>query len=172
MAPMSRHVSFRSKYHDDFLTQATCANLPITMQLSDLQFTYDRVAKHYAETFFDELSKKPFDRELLDDFASTVHKQGLVCEIGCGPGQIAHYLRERGVEICGIDLSAQMVAEARRLNPEICFEQGNMLALKKADASFVAIVCFYAIIHIPRPDVHRALAEFYRVLQAIVNHQS
>ena len=32
----------------------------------DLAGTYDRVAKPYAEQFFTELDRKPFDRALLD----------------------------------------------------------------------------------------------------------
>ena len=47
---------------------------------------YDRVAENYAAEYFDELGRKPFDREVLDEFAASVRSQGLVCEIGCGPG--------------------------------------------------------------------------------------
>ena len=46
---------------------------------------------------------------------------GLVCDMGTGPGHIARYLYTQGAEVCGIDLSPEMVAQARRLNPEIEF---------------------------------------------------
>ena len=35
------------------------------MQPDDFRSSYDAVAEVYAKTFFDELSRKPFDRELL-----------------------------------------------------------------------------------------------------------
>jgi len=130
-----------------------------------LRNTYDRVAKHYVNEFFKELSRKPFDRELLDRFAEGVQGQGTVCEIGCGPGQIARYLKDRGADIFGIDLSEEMIAWARKLNADISFEQGNMLYLDASDDAWAGIVSFYAIIHLRRSDVPLAFAEFYRVLK-------
>src|SRR5436853_4943952 len=132
---------------------------------SVLEASYDRVVKRYADEFFDELQRKPFDRELLDQFAERVRGQGKVCEIGCGPGQIARYLQDRLVSMCGIDLSAEMVKWARRLNPDISFQRGDMRALEMPDASLTGIVSFYAIIHLKREDVPRALSEMHRVLK-------
>ena len=130
-----------------------------------LKQSYDRLAREYARRIFHELKDKPLDRALLDRFAGRVKGVGIVCDIGCGPGQVARYLRDRGVEIVGVDLSAGMIEEARRLNPDIEFRQGNMLALDFADASLSGITSFYSIIHIPRDEVTKALAEFRRVLE-------
>jgi SAM-dependent methyltransferase len=58
-----------------------------------------------------------------------------------------------------------MVRWARQLNPDISFEQGDMLALNTPDASFAGIVSYYAIIHLRREEVPRALRELHRVLQ-------
>lgn len=85
--------------------------------------------------------------------------------MGCGPGHVARYLHERGAQVCGIDLSPDMVERARRLNPGIEFRQGDMLALDAADGAWAGIVAFYSIIHIPRGDVVRALRELRRVLR-------
>jgi SAM-dependent methyltransferase len=131
----------------------------------ELEASYDRVAEQYAGEFFGELERKPFDRELLDRFAESVRAEGPVCEIGCGPGQIARYLQDRGVSMRGIDLSREMVRWARRLNPDIPFEQGDMLAPDLPDASLAGIVCFYAIIHLRREEVTRALGQMYRALR-------
>ena len=67
--------------------------------------------------------------------------------------------------MCGIDLSPEMVKFARRLNPDISFERGDMLALDLPDDSLNGIVSFYAIIHLKREDVIRALKEMCRVLK-------
>jgi ubiquinone/menaquinone biosynthesis C-methylase UbiE len=131
----------------------------------NLKSSYDCVAERYATEYFNELDRKPFDRELLDTFADSVRGQGLVCEIGCGPGQIARYLQDRGLKMHGVDLSDEMVKCARRLNPDISFEQGDMLALNAADESFAGIVSFYAVIHLKREDITRALTEMRRVLR-------
>lgn len=131
----------------------------------DFQKSYDSVAEDYALNFLDELDKKPFDRKMLDWLAEKVGGRGIVCDMGCGPGQAARYLSERGVESCGIDLSPEMVKKAQKLNPEISFRQGNMLSLDNvADASLGGIAAFYSIIHIQRADLNRALSELKRIL--------
>src|SRR5207237_994704 len=117
---------------------------------SDIADSYDRVARQYAAEYFDELARKPFDRAVLDEFAADVRGPGLVCELGCGPGQVARYLRDRGVEMCGVDLSQGMVERARALNPDITFTQGDMLELDAADGAFAGLVSFYAVIHLRR----------------------
>ena len=134
------------------------------MSKSDLQAGYDRVAEHYATEFFEELKRKPFDCQLLDQFAESLSGTGVVCELGCGPGQVGRYLKDRGVEMWGVDLSPEMVRVAARLNPDIPFSQGDMLALSFPDDSLAAIVLFYSIIHIQRDAVPQALQEMSRVL--------
>jgi len=133
---------------------------------TELQNSYDRVAQKYAEQFRDEMSKKPFDRKMLDLLAEKINRRGVICDLGCGPGQIARYLHGRGVKACGIDLSPEMVRQAQRLNPDIPFQQGNLLELTELAAdSYGGIAAFYSIIHIPRSSVVTALRELKRVLR-------
>jgi ubiquinone/menaquinone biosynthesis C-methylase UbiE len=134
-------------------------------QLENLQASYDRVAEEYAHRIFDELQYKPLDRQLLDRLADSVPDGGIICDMGCGPGQIARYLRDRGAQVIGVDLAAQMIAQARRLNPDIEFQQGNLLALDVEDEAWAGIAAFYSLIHVPREEVMTALLELQRVLQ-------
>ncbi len=133
---------------------------------TDLQGSYDRVAAEYAERFRREMDHKPFDRKMLDWLAERVGGAGAICDVGCGPGQIAAYLRTRSAETCGIDLSPEMVKQAQRLNPDITFRQGNMLSLTGiSDNAFGGAAAFYSIIHVPRPAVVDALRELRRVVR-------
>ena len=133
--------------------------------IQSIQQGYDRVADEYARHIYAELDNKPFDRELLSRFASAVKGNGQVCDLGCGPGHIARFLQNTGADIFGLDLSPGMLEEARRLNPEIAFRQGNMLALDLADNSLAGIVAFYAIVHFPSTDLPQAFREMARVLK-------
>lgn len=133
--------------------------------LTSLQSSYDRVAEEYARRIYNELKDKPLDRQLLDNLAERIANQGIICDMGCGPGHIARYLLERGADVMGIDLSAGQVEQARRLNPGIEFRQGNMLDLDIPDGAWAGIAAFYSIIHIPRSDVASALRELKRTLQ-------
>jgi SAM-dependent methyltransferase len=93
---------------------------------------------------------------------------GPVCDLGCGPGQVARYLHDRwhqhGLDVFGIDLASEMVAEARHRNPRLRFEQGTMLALDLPDGALGGIAAFYSIVNVPRADQPRAFAELHRVL--------
>ena len=137
----------------------------MSQQRLTIQTSYDLIASEYGEEYFDELANKPLDRQLLNRFAAEVIGKGPVCDMGCGPGQIARYLFEQGVEVIGVDLSQGMVEEARRRNPDIEFKQGDMMALDVEDDAWAGIAAFYSIIHIPRPEVIKALQELRRVLR-------
>jgi SAM-dependent methyltransferase len=137
---------------------------PFDDQARNTEASYDSVAGEYADEIYGELAGKPFDRDLLDRFAQRT-RGGLVCDLGCGPGQIARYLRDRGVDAFGLDLSAGMLAQARRLNPDIQFVQSSMLGLGLCNEALDGIAAFYSIIHIPRQLVPSALAEMQRVLK-------
>ena len=111
---------------------------------SDLESGYDLVAEHYATEFFAELARKPFDRQLLDEFAKSVAGQGKVCEFGCGPGQVA-----RSSKIAALKCTA-LRSRRRRLELQLgltltSFSQGNMMATEFAADSFAGVVLFYSI---------------------------
>ena len=137
---------------------------PIT-QLTQLQATYDSLAEEYARHIYDELSHKPLDRELLDRFAAYVKESGPVCDLGCGPGHVANYLAQRGVNICGIDLSERMIEIARRLNPGIQFTQRNMLNLAIENGTWAGVAAMYSIIHFPPTGLPAVFREMHRVLR-------
>ena len=104
--------------------------------------TYDRVAEEYVRRIFHELDHKAFDRELLDQFADQVRTAGPVYDLGCGPEHVTRYLKERGVRVTGLDLSAAMVDQARRLNPDSEFVRGDMTALEVPTGTLAGIVDF------------------------------
>jgi hypothetical protein len=66
-----------------------------------IEASYDQVAQQYTEAFFEELARKPFDRQLLDTFAERIRRRGMVCDLGCGPGHVARGLGHITVDTCG-----------------------------------------------------------------------
>ncbi|MDD4690529.1 MAG: class I SAM-dependent methyltransferase [Eubacteriales bacterium] len=125
---------------------------------------YDIIAEEYARLYFNELEKKPFDRSILLRFSELTRDMGTVCDIGCGPGQIGHFLNQNGVKVIGIDVSEKMIKEARKLYPGIDFEQGDMFSLRFDDSYLAGIVTFYAIVHLFLMEVELVLREFKRVI--------
>jgi ubiquinone/menaquinone biosynthesis C-methylase UbiE len=136
-----------------------------TQTTDSVRESYNKIADAYARRYADELQHKPLDRELLSRFAVSVKGQGEVCDLGCGPGHIARYLSNQGVHICGLDLSPRMIDQARKLNPDISFRVGNLIALDIGDESLAGIVAFYAIVNIPESSLPTVFAEMWRVLK-------
>ena len=134
----------------------------ITQSIRD---SYDTLADEYAQRIFNELQHKPLDRELLNRFAAEVAGRGEVCDMGCGPGHVARYLRDAGTTVFGLDLSPRMVERARQLNPDISFREGNMMALDLREGTLAGITAFYAIVNLAKESLPLVFREMERVLQ-------
>jgi SAM-dependent methyltransferase len=130
----------------------------------DVRESYDSAAEAYAEHLATELAGKPLDRHLLNRFAEETRGRGLVADLGCGPGHVTRYLQEQGVTMVGIDLSAEMVHVARRLNPGLDFQVGDVRQLDLPDAALAGAVAFYAIVHFEPAELGAVLREVRRVL--------
>jgi ubiquinone/menaquinone biosynthesis C-methylase UbiE len=133
--------------------------------INNIERMYDRVAKEYAEVFSEEHAKKPKDQEILRRFSRDVGDKKPVWDFGCGPGQTAKYLTDLGMEISGLDLSEEILKQARTLHPEIHFRKGNILELEFDDDSIAGVVAFYAIVHFTEEQVETAFREVFRILQ-------
>ncbi|MFB9462888.1 class I SAM-dependent DNA methyltransferase [Streptomyces cinereospinus] len=126
---------------------------------------YDAIAEDYAHHFRDELASRPVERALLTAYAELVGATGEVADLGCGPGRTTARLASLGLRVFGLDLSAGMLAVARRENPGLRFEQGSMLDLDLPDGHLAGVVSFYSSIHTPGELLPALFAEFARVLR-------
>jgi SAM-dependent methyltransferase len=141
------------------------ARAALRTAINKVEESYGIVADEYVRRIFHELKGKPFDRQLLDRFAQAVGGDGIICDLGCGPGHVAHYLRSRGANVVGADLSLKMVENARRLNPGIEFFQADMLSLNVEEEAWDSIVAFYSIVNIPRSRLLDTFREMKRTLK-------
>ncbi len=127
---------------------------------------YNLAAEKYHVLFADELDKKEFDREILDEFSSYFSKDSIVCDAGCGPsGHITGYIFNKGIDIIGIDISEKCVEIAQKINPLIKFERGDISRLGYDDNYFDGIISYYSIIYTPKKFIPSILNEFKRILK-------
>jgi ubiquinone/menaquinone biosynthesis C-methylase UbiE len=106
----------------------------------------------------------PWARELIER-ARPIGPADRVLDLGCGTGIVARLLRERlggGATITGVDASAEMIATARALAPELAFHEGNAMKLPFGDASFELVISQQMLQFVP--DRAAALRELRRVL--------
>ncbi len=134
--------------------------------LSTARAAYDAVAARYAKLYRAELDRLPLDRALIGAFAELVQAAGggPVADLGCGPGRITALLHSLGVDAFGVDLSPEMIAQARLAHPDLRFDVGSMAALELRDGALGGLLAWYSVIHTPPEQLPQIFAEFHRVL--------
>lgn len=132
-------------------------------RLNKIRSNYDTLASAYAREISGELDHRPLERKLLQKFAAAC--DGLICDLGCGPGHVTEYLSRFNANVIGLDLSAGILKQARARHSEIIFLQGNMLELPFTAAKLAGIVAFYSIIHFDSNQIACAFAEMSRVVK-------
>ena len=84
--------------------------------------------------------------------ADRIRRAGVrsVLDIGCGSGQVASMLRDRGLEsYCGIDFSRKRIAWARETCPEFRFVRGDFFEVEELRSTeYDAVVCTEVLEHI------------------------
>ena len=87
----------------------------------------------------------------------SVGPEDVVLDIGCGIGRLTRALAGRGREVVAIDVSADMLAQAKELNSHldnVTWLQGDGASLAGVEpASIDAIVSFVVFQHIPDPAI-------------------
>lgn len=86
-----------------------------------------------------------------------------VLDIASGPGYVARELADRSMKVTALDFSSVMVATARKLYPNIRFEEGDAHKLSFPDNSFDAACMNFGILHLDSPE--DAVKEAYRVIK-------
>lgn len=123
---------------------------------------YNALSHHYRG---DEDNPEPYGR-WLSDLLTRLPKRGDVLDIGCGCGvPVARSLAVAGHRVTGVDISDVQIERARSLVPDATFIRADATALDLPDESFDAVVCLYALIHMPldrQPRLLHGIARWLR----------
>jgi ubiquinone/menaquinone biosynthesis C-methylase UbiE len=89
-----------------------------------------------------------------------------VLDVGCGPGLLSLALAERAGQVTGIDLTPEMLEQARALQGELAigniqWQQGDILPLRFPDGAFSIVVTKATFHHLTDPAA--VLAQMIRV---------
>jgi SAM-dependent methyltransferase len=127
---------------------------------------YDAVSDQYAEKYQDEILLKPVVQGFIGDFLQGIPGNEIICDMGCGPGQVARYLhRNLGRPAEGIDLSPKMIETASRINPDISFKCADILAMNETNL-YAGIIGLYFIVNFPPEHLHLVFDKLFRLLKA------
>ncbi|MBA2363070.1 MAG: class I SAM-dependent methyltransferase [Chloroflexia bacterium] len=125
-----------------------------------MRATYDTIAASFAE----QTARRPVQYEEVGRrFLALLPVGSSILEVGCGAGRDMAWLEAQGTVVTGVDLSPGMLAEARRLVRGPLLEM-DMRHLDFPDSAFGGIWCMASLLHLPKAEAPRALAEMRRVL--------
>jgi cyclopropane fatty-acyl-phospholipid synthase-like methyltransferase len=136
-----------------------------TQNTTEVTAAYNEVARTYADKYQDEILFKPKVGEFLADFVAAVPPDGVICDMGCGPGQVARYVHHRlGRAAAGIDLSPEMIRIAAELNPSIPFRAADVLQMTETEV-YEAIIGLYFIVNFPVAVLDELFGKLHRLLK-------
>ena len=128
--------------------------------------SYAAVAASYAEQLCDELTDLSFESWLL---RRVVELSGgaPVIEVGTGPGHVAAFLAEAGADVTGLDLTPEMVDEARRRYPDVNYQVGDLRRLMRPHThdGWGAVLAWYSLIHLAASELPAAIGSLARPLR-------
>ncbi len=138
-------------------------------QVATTRDFYDAAARKYVEFVGTDISaatESPIDRSILVAFIELIKRQAIsrVVEVGCGPGRVAAFMADHGLDVIGVDVSRAMLGIARTAHPQIEFEEGQLDALPIESGVLAGAICWYSIIHTPPDRLAECFDELARVL--------
>lgn len=119
--------------------------------------TWNKIADIYQDKF---MNMDIYDHS-YDLFLSHLKEQASVFEIGCGPGNITHYLlsKKPGLKIKGTDVAPNMIALAAKNNPSASFEVMDCRTIDTLKNKFDAIVCGFCMPYLSKEDCEKLIAD-------------
>ncbi|MBD0257877.1 MAG: methyltransferase domain-containing protein [Cytophagales bacterium] len=136
-----------------------------TQNTPEVTAAYDQVARTYADKYQDEILLKPKVQAFLADFVAAVPPDGIIADMGCGPGQVARYVQGHlGRRTAGIDLSPEMVRIAAELNPTIPFRAADVLQMTETEV-YDALIGLYFIVNFPVATLDSLFGKLHQLLK-------
>ena len=114
---------------------------------------YTGFAEVYDE-LMEDVPYKEWSERIISIMRDYDIKDGLVLDLGCGPGILLERFAQAGCEVYGIDSSNQMLALAEKRVPAAHLALADLRDELPAEwgSGFAAIISTYAIHHIPDAD--------------------
>jgi ubiquinone/menaquinone biosynthesis C-methylase UbiE len=130
---------------------------------TDLIKIYDDLAEYWGK----EIAKPDWGLDELNDFVTLVKKSGgkKILDLGCGSGIQSKQLLQAGLEVIGLDLSPEMIRQAKKRIPKAKFIVGDITKMDFPKESFDGVFAQASLLHIPKKLVPKVLGSIHKILR-------
>ena len=112
---------------------------------------YDAIARAYCR-YWGPFSVRRFLPVLEQLLLPRLPEEAHILDLGCGTGNLARVLWEKGYHVTGVDISLEMVREARNLAPDVEFLHQDMRTFKRENTFHATIALFATLNHLLKTE--------------------
>ena len=124
--------------------------------LEKVKLDYDTIASEFSQT-----RKAPWAE--FETFKSKIPPHATIADIGCGNGRLIESL-PKDITYTGIDISKNLLSEAKKLHPTKAFTEGSLLDIPLPPNSVDVTFCIATLPHIPSRELReKAIHELIRI---------
>jgi len=102
---------------------------------------------------------------LLAKWIQRLPADARLLDLGCGGGQDAGDLDRRGYRVMGVDRTSALLTEGRRRYRSLSLVRADFRFLPFQAKSFDGLWAGASLMHLPKPDARRTLADLYRLVR-------
>jgi ubiquinone/menaquinone biosynthesis C-methylase UbiE len=125
--------------------------------------TFNKHAHRYAEKYFDLRDYDKFYERLL----ASIAQAGSFIDVACGPGNVSAFVKRNrpDIEVLGVDLAPNMIAEARTRVPGAIFEVCDCTKLESLGRTFDAAAFAFGLSYLTDNAAAQCLSSLHAILK-------
>jgi SAM-dependent methyltransferase len=131
----------------------------LVLQTTD---AYERSAKECMAGWNKRRYRRP---PLLVEWLQYLPAGARLLDLGCGGGQDAGDLARRGYRIVGVDRTSALLSAGRHRYPSLPLVRADLCDLPFQAMSFDGLWAAASLMHFPKPDARRILADLYKLVR-------
>lgn len=127
------------------------------IEYSKTQFTYNKMAIAYSK----RADERGLDTRFADIFLEKI-KGKKILDLGCADGKYSEYFFSKGLDVTGVDFSAEMIKLAQKRVPEAKFIEMDMLKLTLKEL-FDGVWAAASLLHIIKEDFPNVVKSIFEL---------
>jgi SAM-dependent methyltransferase len=131
----------------------------VVLQTTD---AYERSAKECVARWSKRRHRRP---PLLVEWLQGLPDGARLLDLGCGGGQDASDLDRLGYRVVGLDRTSALLSAGRRRYYSLPLVRADLRDLPFQSMSFDGLWAAASLMHLPKPDAHRILADLYKLVR-------